>query len=150
MRLIHKKNVIPIICISYTILSIVYTVYEIIVTGSMNATQLNIFLFLFLSILGVGVLSQHYRFDRFSPLTMILLQYLLAETVILGGLKIASCFVDIHPDGYRDLSVSFTIPYVIGAVIYYVCLWLEVKKQNRILEQIRSRKAEQKLPNGNE
>ena len=60
MRIINKKNVIPIICITYTVISIGYTIFEIIINGKMNPTQLNIFLFLVLSILGVAVLSVSY------------------------------------------------------------------------------------------
>jgi len=137
MKLISKKNVVPIICISYTIVSIILTIFEIIVNGKMNPTQLNMFLFLFLSILAVGILSQHYRLDRFSPLTMIIIQYLFAVAIILISLKVSSFFVDIHPDGYKDMTISFSIPYFIGMVIYYIFLRLEVRKQNRILDKIR-------------
>lgn len=140
MKLINRRNAIPVICITYTVVSIVLTIYEIIVTGSMNPTQLNMFLFLVLSILGVAVLSQHYRFDRFSPLAMIILQYLTAEIIILVSLKTSSFFTDIHPDGYRDLTLSFSVPYFIGAVIYYICLRLEVNRQNRLLEQLKRQK----------
>ncbi|MCI8281122.1 MAG: hypothetical protein HFI76_05385 [Lachnospiraceae bacterium] len=137
MKLIHKKNVIPIICITYTVLSIVFTIFEISVKREMNPTQLNLFLFFLLSVLGVGVLSQHYRLERFSPLAMMVIQYLIAIAVILISLKAASYVTDIHPNGYRDLTVSFSIPYVIGAIIYYIHLWLQVRKQNRILEKIK-------------
>lgn len=137
MKLINKKNVIPIICMTYTLVSVVLTIFEICDKGKMNPTQLNMFLFLFLSVLGVGILSQHHRLERFSPLTMIIIQYLIAVAVILISLKIASNFVDIHSNGYRDMTISFSIPYLIGTVIYYICLRLEVRKQNRILEKIK-------------
>ena len=140
MRIINKKNVIPIICITYTVISIGYTIFEIIINRKMYPTQLNIFLFLVLSILGVAVLSQHYRFNRFSPLAMIVMQYMIAEIIILASLKIASFFVDIHPDGYRDMTLSFSVPYLIGALIYYIRLRLEVKKQNQLLHIIKEQK----------
>ena len=140
MRIINKKNVIPIICITYTVISIGYTIFEIIINRKMNPTQLNIFLFLVLSILGVAVLSQHYRFNRFSPLAMIVMQYMIAEIIILASLKIAYFFVDIHPDGYRDMTLSFSVPYLIGALIYYIRLRLEVKKQNQLLHIIKEQK----------
>lgn len=139
MKLINKRNVIPIICITYTVVSISLTIFEILNKGEMNPTQFNIFLFLILSILGVGVLSQHYRFERFSPLTMIILQYVIAVVIIVISLWMASFFVDIHPDGYKDMTLSFSIPYVIGAVVYYVCLRLEVRKQNRLLVNIKKK-----------
>lgn len=137
MKLITKKNIIPVICITYTVLSVSLTIYEIIVNGEMNPTQLNIFLFLILSILGVVVLSQHYRFERFSPLAMIIVQYAIGIGVILISLKTASFFVEIHPDGYRDMTLSFSVPYIIGAIIYYIALRIEVKKQNKLLENIK-------------
>ena len=140
MRIINKKNVIPIICVTCTVISIGYTIFEIIINGKMNPTQLNIFLFLVLSMLGVAVLSQHYRFNRFSPLAMIIMQYMIAESIILASLRIASFFVDIHPDGYRDMTLSFSVPYLIGALIYYICLRLEVKKQNQLLRIIKEQK----------
>ena len=145
MKIITKKTIIPVICISYTILSITLTIYEIIVKGNMNPTQLNIFLFLLLSILGVVVLSQHYRFERFSPLTMIIIQYTIAIAVIMVSLKIASAFVDIHPNGYKDMTVSFSVPYVVGAVIYYIMLRLEVKKQNKLLKSIKQNRKQFEL-----
>ena len=137
MRLINKKNVISVICITYTAVSIALTTYEIIVVGKMNPTQLNMFLFFILSVLGVGVLSQHYRFTRFSPLAVIIIQYLIAEAVILISLKAASILVNIHPDGYRDMTLSFSVPYGIGVIIYYLRLRLEVRKQNQLLEQLK-------------
>lgn len=142
MKLINKKNVIPIVCTTYTVVSIVLTIYEMIVNKKINPTQLNIFLFLILSILGVGILSQHYRFEKFSPLMMIIIQYSIAVAVILVTLKVASFLVDIHPDGYRDMTVSFSIPYFIGTVIYYICLRLEVRKQNYLLEKIKQNRKE--------
>ncbi len=138
MKLVNKKNVISIICITYTVVSIVLGTLEIIVKREINPSQLNMFLCLFLSILGVGVLSQHYRLEKFSPLTMVIIQYLVAVAIILISLKIASYFTNIHPDGYRDMTISFSIPYFIGAVIYYICLRLEVRKQNQILEKIKN------------
>lgn len=140
MKLINRKNVIPVICITYTVVSVVLTIFEIFDKGEMNPTQFNMFLFLVLSSLGVGVLSQHHRLERFSPFTMLMIQYLIAVVVILISLKVASYFVNIHPDGYRDMTISFSIPYFIGAVIYYICFRLEVRKQNRILEKIKKDK----------
>lgn len=142
MKLINKRNMIPIICITYTVVSVTLTIFEVISKRELNPTQLNIFFFLILSILGVGALSQHYRFERFSPLTMIILQYAIAVAVIVISLRTASLFVDIHPDGYKDMTLSFSIPYFIGAVIYYICLRLEVRKQNRLLRSIKEKRSQ--------
>lgn len=140
MRLINKRNVLSTICITYTFVSISLTTFEIFDKGEMNPTQLNIFLFLILSILGVAVLSQHYRFDRFSPLVMIVVQYMLAILMIMFSLWFASFFVTIHPNGYRDMTISFSIPYFIGTIIYYIFLKTEVRKQNALLKKMKGKR----------
>ena len=132
MKLVNRKNVISVICVTYTVISILLTIINILIEGEMNSTQLNIFTCLLLSILGVGVLSQHYRLERFSPRAMVIIQYLAAVAVILISLKAASYFTYVHPGGYRDMVISFSVPYFIGAVIYYISLMLEVRKQHRI------------------
>lgn len=137
MKIVNKKNVIPVICITYTLVSVSLNTLEILVNKAINPTQLNLFLSLIFSILGVGVLSQHYRLERFSPVTMLLIQYLSAIAVIFISTKTAACFVEIHPNGLRDLIFSFSIPYAIGAVIYYISLWLEVRRQNQIIRKIK-------------
>ncbi len=140
MKLVNRKNLIPVICITYTVVSVSLTIIETLIKREINATQLNIFMFLLLSILGVGVLSQHYRLERFSPLVMVIIQYFVAVVIILVSLKAASYFTYVHPDGYKDMVISFSVPYFIGAVIYYISLILEVRKQNRILEKIKQDK----------
>ncbi len=137
MKIINKKNIVSVVCITYTSISITLAVLEVIAKGKMNPTQLNMFLCLLLSILGVLILSQHYRLERFSPLAMVIIQYVVAFAVILISLKAASYITDVHPSGYRDMILSFSIPYFIGAVVYYISLMLEVRKQNRILEKIK-------------
>lgn len=137
MKIINKKNIVSVVCITYTSISITLAVLEVIAKGKMNPTQLNMFLCLLLSILGVLILSQHYRLERFSPLAMVIIQYVVAVAVILISLKAASYITDVHPSGYRDMILSFSIPYFIGAVVYYISLMLEVRKQNRILEKIK-------------
>ncbi len=140
MKLVNRKNLIPVICITYTVVSVSLTIIETLIKREINATQLNIFMFILLSILGVGVLSQHYRLERFSPLAMVIIQYLAAVVIILVSLKAVSYFTYVHPDGYKDMVISFSVPYFIGAVIYYISLILEVRKQNCILEKIKQDK----------
>ena len=140
MKIINKKNIVPVVCMTYTFISMILTLLEVITKGKVNPTQLNMFLCLLLSILGVLVLSQHYRLERFSHLAMVTIQYVAAVAIILISLKAASYVTDVHPDGYRDMILSFSIPYFIGAVVYYISLMLEVRKQNRILEKIKKDK----------
>ena len=54
-------------------------------------------------------------------------------------LFIMSLFVDIHPNGYKGMTLS-SILYFIGAIIYYIWLKSEVKKQNDLLKSIQEKK----------
>ncbi|MCI8781631.1 MAG: hypothetical protein HFH70_13310 [Lachnospiraceae bacterium] len=71
---------------------------------------------------------------------------MIAIAIILASLKTASYFTEIHPNGYRDMALSFSVPYFIGAVIYYISLRLEVRKQNRIIEKIKKNKNNNLMP----
>ena len=54
-------------------------------------------------------------------------------------LFIMSVFVDIHPNGYKVMTLS-SILYFIGAFIFYIWLKSEVKKQNDLLKSIQEKK----------
>ena len=47
-------------------------------------------------------------------------------------LFIMSLFVDIHPNGYKGMTLS--------SIIYYIWLKSEVKKQNDLLKSIQEKK----------
>lgn len=70
---------------------------------------------------------------------VLIFQYLIAIVIIIGGLWVASLFVDIHPDGYKDMICSFTFPYAIGIIVYYVYLQLQIRKENQLSEKIQKR-----------
>lgn len=45
----------------------------------------------------------------------------------------------LHPDAYRDGILSFSIPYVIGAIIYYLDIYYSAYRQNKMLQDIKER-----------
>ena len=54
-----------------------------------------------------------------------------------------SSFVEpIHEEGYRDMFLSFSIPYGIAAIVYYISLFYEVRRANRILDEVRRKENE--------
>lgn len=137
MKIIKKRELFPAICISYTIISLSITIFEAIRTKTISNFQFNLIgMFVWTSI-AVFVLSQHYRLERFSALTMILLQYLIAIFLVIGTIYISSFFISINPNGYKDAFRSFTIPYVIGAGVYYISLYRFVKNGNKTLNFIK-------------
>ena len=50
---------------------------------------------------------------------------------------ISGFFSPLHPKAYVDMFRSFTVPYVIAALVYYGSLYLEVQKANQLLRQIK-------------
>ena len=137
MKLIKKKELFPTICISYTIISLSITLLEVIKHNEFSNDQFNLISMFVWTSIAVFVLSQHYRFEKFSALTMILVQYLIEMFLIITTIYISGFFVSINPNGYKDVFRSFTIPYVIGAGIYYISLYRFVKKANNSLKFIK-------------
>lgn len=137
MKIIDRKSFFPTVCVVYTIITVSKIVIEAMFNHLFGNYQQNILMILFLSFLATFVLSQHYRLQAIPLPLVILLQYVALASSILLVLKVMSYFTPIHPDGYRDMLLSFTIPYVIGAVIYYISLWQEVQKVNLMLNQIK-------------
>ncbi len=43
---------------------------------------------------------------------------------------------EITKSGYLDLFFSVTVPYVIGAIVYYVSFFQEIRKANRMIREM--------------
>lgn len=143
MKIINKQNFFPTVCVVYTLLVLGKLVLEYIVQGLWENYQGNLIVMFVLSVLAVFVLSQYYRFQKYPLLAVIVVQYL----VLIGGVMlftwISGLFGPLHEDGYRDMFLSFSIPYAIGVVVYYAALFHEVKAVNRVLRQIKDEMPEE-------
>ena len=132
------KELALVICVSYTILSMVAAIVNTIAgTQTSNA---NAIMMLILTTISVSVLYLYQLLDRFSPLFTITLQYLIALMLAGIALFIWNLFDKISGNGYLDFFVSFTVFYAIGAVIFYVMTYLETKKMNELLQDIQADK----------
>jgi hypothetical protein len=127
------------IAITYTILSMVNTVV-VLIEPSYTYSPQNAIMMLLFSTVGVIVLFSHHLFKGVSPLAMLGLQYLIAFVLIVSMISLTVFFGPLHETAYRDGILSFTIPYIIGAIIYYLHLYLETKKYNRWIENIQKTK----------
>lgn len=137
---ILKGVEIPItICVSYTILSIVNTVFEL-VKGTKSNPINALFMLLFTSI-AVFVLSIHHLFDEWNPLLMILVQYVIAIGLVMLVVFLGSFVEPVDEGGYRDIFLSFTIPYAIGAVFYYIEVFRSAHRQDELLQEIKQEAA---------
>ena len=85
------------------------------------------------------VLFLHKLFDNFSPLFMMIAQYLIASALIGGMLLLISIFVSpISPRGWFEFYRSFTIPYIFLAGFYYYRVFSETKKQDALIKEIQN------------
>lgn len=142
MKLIDKKTFLPTVCVVYTALSATKIILEAIFQKVFGIYQQNLIMMLFLSFLGTLVLSQHYRLSHIPLPIIIVGQYMLLVGCVMLISWIISFFSEIRPDGYLDIFLSFTIPYIIGAVLYYVQLWKEARKINQLLNNLKKESKE--------
>lgn len=142
MKLINKKNFFPTVCTVFTVLMIGKVLLEAVFQGVFGGYQGNVLMMFFFSLLGTLVLSQHYRFQNLPLLAVIGVQYLLLVSVVLSVTWLGSFVEPMHEEGYRDMFLSFSIPYGMAAVIYYISLFYEVRRANRILDAVRRKENE--------
>lgn len=137
MKIINKQNFWSIVCIVFTLLLFGKILLEFIVQGVFGNYQENILIMFGLSFLATFVLSQYYRFQKYPLLVVILGQYILLIGVVILITWIGGRFSELHKNAYRDMFLSFTIPYVIGVIIYYATVFHEIKTANEALKEIK-------------
>ena len=137
MKIINKKNFFPTVCTVYTLLVLTKILLEYIAQGLWENYQQNLLIMLVLSIMAVFVLSQYYRFQKYPLVVVIVVQYLVLIAGIMLFTWISGFFTTLHENAYRDMFLSFSIPYAVGVVIYYAALFHEVKSVNQILRKIK-------------
>ena len=139
MKVIEKKEFWPTVCVCYTILSLGKIALEFFTQGAWGNLQANFLMIFVLCFLATLVLSQHYRLDRFPLPAVIIGQYAVMIAVVFLIVWLIGKVGTLGEHAYRDMFWSFTIPYIIGAVVYYIAYFLQVKKANRMLENIKKK-----------
>jgi hypothetical protein len=105
-----------------------------------DGTRTNIvFMFMF-CVLSLFILEQHKRFDQLPMLLVLLLQYLIALSIVMLLVWICGWYEELSKYAYRDVFHSFTIPYIIGAAWYYISLIYEARRANEMLDHVIKRK----------
>lgn len=137
MRTIDRHNFLGIVCTVFTLLMLGKILLEFIVQGVFGNYQINILLMFGLSLLATFVLSQYYRFQKYPLLVVILGQYILLIGIVMLITWISGRFNELHKNAYRDMFLSFTIPYAIGVIIYYAAVFHEIKSANQALKEMK-------------
>ena len=129
------------LCCSYTIVSVAGALINMAMGTETNNANV-VLMFIFCNI-AVFVLSIHKFFEKLSPLAMIIIQYVVALALCTGAILIATLFWGpVTPRGWFEFFRSFTIPYIIGAALYYYRLYREAKDQDEMIKEIQKKKEE--------
>lgn len=137
MKVINPKNFFPTVCIIYTVLSLAKILLEWIALRQFSNLQLDFLEMFAITVIATIVLSQYYRLQKFPLLPVIIGQYVVITGLVMLWVWCLGHFVELHPDAYRDMFISVTIPYAVGAAVYYIYLFAEVRQANHIIEIIR-------------
>lgn len=132
------KEMLVVICVSYTIISLGTTLFDCLFYDGRDDFLSLLFKFI-CTVIAVSILYTHPLLERLSPLAMIVLQYAAAMLLVFFTIWVSSFFDELHESSYFDAFRSFTIIYIIGAIAYYVGLQIDVRKQNRLLKEIQDR-----------
>lgn len=132
MKIINRSNFISIVCVSFTLIVCGKLIYEKILGFTDIYYTENIFACLGISFLATAILSVHYYLQRFPFVPVVVGQYLLLIGLVFLAIWISGHFTDNAPSAYKDMFISVTIPYVIGAIVYYVSFFLQIKKANEV------------------
>lgn len=132
MKIINRNNFISIVCVSFTLIVCGKLLYEKMIGFKDNNYTENIFMCLGISVLAVAILSLHYHLQHLPFIPVVIGQYLLLIGIIFAGIWISGHFTENAPSAYRDMFVSVTVPYVVGAVVYYVSFFLQIRRANEI------------------
>ena len=129
------------LCCSYTIISVIGAIINII--SGYQTNNANVVMMCIFCNIAVFVLSIHKLFEAFSPLAMIIIQYVLAVVLIFLVIFIASLIEPVSPRGWFEFFRSFTIPYIIGAALYYYRVFKETKEQDEMIKEIQKQKEDE-------
>lgn len=137
--MITRKNFLPTLCVVYTIIVLTKLILEAVMGHTDTYYTQNLLFMFVVSFAAISVLSLHSFLQNIPLLFVIIGQYLLLIAFVEGGLLLISLFTPVSPDGYLEMFLSVSIPYGIGAAIYYIEYFREVKKMNHLLQEIQNR-----------
>lgn len=135
MKKALRNEILLTICVSYTIISISAAIINLFAGAETN--NLNTISMLVFTSIAVLILYTHQLFDNISPLLMIIIQYVIAVALVMLYTFFVGLFNPIAEGGYWDIFVSFTVPYVIGAVVYYISVFYQAHQQDALLQEIK-------------
>ena len=138
MKLINKRNFVSIVCIFFTLITCGKLLYERALNFTDRYYTDNIFTILGFSVLITLILSLHFYLQKYPFWLVIIAQYALTVGIVFLAIFIHGRFSTNAPTAYWDMFVSITIPFFIGALVYYICFFIQIKRANKVLEKLNS------------
>ena len=138
MKLINKRNFVSIVCIFFTLITCGKLLYERALNFTDRYYTDNIFTILGFSVLITLILSLHFYLQKFPFWLVIIAQYALTVWIVFLAIFIHGRFSINAPTAYWDMFVSITIPFIFGALVYYICFFIQIKRANKVLEKLNS------------
>ena len=138
MKLINKRNFVSIVCIFFTLITCGKLLYERALNFTDRYYTDNIFTILGFSVLITLILSLHFYLQKYPFWLVIIAQYALTVGIVFLAIFIHGRFSTNAPTAYWDMFVSITIPFLIGALVYYICFFVQIKRANKVLEKLNS------------
>lgn len=134
--MINRKNYVPIVCILFTILTFGKLLVEQVLNMPDPYYTINIISVFIFSAVIVAVLGAGKYFSQFPLWLVIAGQY-----VVMIGVAMLITWIDgqsgeLAASAYHDMFWSFTIPFVVIAVLYYLKCFMDVRKTNQDLERL--------------
>lgn len=138
MKLINKRNFASIVCIFFTLITCGKLLYERALNFTDRYYTDNIFTILGFSVLITLILSLHFYLQKFPFWLVIIAQYALTVGIVFLAIFIHGRFSTNAPTAYWDMFVSITLPFIFGALVYYICFFIQIKRANKVLEKLNS------------
>ncbi len=139
----YLKRIFWYTCAVYTGVSLFKFIVEAIFLGEFGKIQSDLVTGLLFSLIGVIIILQFKRLiNRFTPLIAILIQYTVLVACIFAYVWISGLFIEPHPDAYQDMFRSVSIPYAVVALSYYIYLYFEIKRYNRLIQEVKSKQTD--------
>ena len=138
MKIINKRNFVSIVCIFFTLITCGKLLYERALNFTDRYYTDNIFTILGFSVLITLILSLHFYLQKYPFWLVIIAQYALTVGIVFLAIFIHGRFSTNAPTAYWDMFVSITIPFIFGALVYYICFFIQIKRANKVLEKLNS------------
>ncbi len=123
------------VCVVYTCMVIWKVILEALKGITDAQYGKNLMLMFLITCLATAILHLYEKLQKYPLIPVIIGQYVLVIGIVLGGVFFAEKIgiTEIAAVGYWDLFISVTVPFIVGAIIYYVVFFVDIKRANRML-----------------